>query len=83
MPEITSLRQLNDYWGERVTIELDRLTVLTLVGAGILALKHPDMTGPSSLVIRSTLAQLVPLVYQHVPTEILQEWDRVLGTMFC
>jgi len=80
MPEITQLDELQAYWRERVTIEMDRLTLLTLIGAGVLSLKHPDFVGPSAALVRDALRQMVPLAYEHVPRQVLAEWDRVLGT---
>jgi len=79
----THLQQLNDYWRETVKLDMDRITVLTMIGAGILALQHPQFTGPSAMVLRHTLGQLTALVYEHVPAEMLEEWDRVLRTTFC
>jgi hypothetical protein len=79
----TKLHQLEDYWRETVHLEMDRISVLAFIDAGILALKHPDYTGLDALVLRRNLGRLTGLVCEYVPREILEEWDRVLGTMFC
>lgn len=82
MDQTTYLRELNLYWQERVKLEMDRLTVLTLIGAGVLSLKHPGFVGPSAAIVRDALRQMVPLVWEYVPRATLQEWDEVLGTAF-
>jgi len=82
MPDKIELKELDTYWRERVTVEMDRLTCLVIVGAGILALRHPEYTGPSSLILRDTLRRLVPLCYEPVPEAVLREWDQVLHTSF-
>lgn len=69
---------LDDYWREQVIITCDRITLLAIFGASILALKHPEFTGPSAALLREALKQLVPLVCKGAPVDVLIEWDRIL-----
>lgn len=66
------------YYQEPVTIVLDRITLMCMIGACLLALKHPDFKGPNADMVRTALKELIPFVDLHVPPPVLKEWNDIL-----
>ncbi len=59
-------------------IEISGLDILTVCGAVILVLKHPEYKGtPSADNARRITAQLTSVILDAMPREIVQEWRRV------
>jgi len=63
---------------EDYQIGMTGLQILVIVGHLILALRHPDNTGPSSVVARHIARQLCALICSHVPPNVLAEWQKDL-----
>lgn len=70
----------NYYYDEVVTIELDRLTLLAIVSATLLALKHPEMPQSTRAILNHTLRALIPQVTRYAPPSTLEEWAEILET---
>ena len=70
----------SDYYLETVTIVLDRLTLLTVIMACFLALKHPTIPDTVTVILKDTLKQLLPLVNDYAPNKVLQDWQTILET---
>ncbi len=66
------------YYEEEVTITMQRLTLMCIIGACILALKHPDAPDDVTHIIKTAIRGLTPLVDYYVPDDVLEEWDREL-----
>lgn len=62
------------YYEEEITIQLSRITLLSIVGACVLATKHPDYTGPATELVKSAIRQLAPLVTDYAPPGTIDEW---------
>lgn len=62
------------YYEEEITIQLSRITLLSIIGACVLATKHPDYTGPAADLVKNAIRQLAPLVCRYAPQGTLAEW---------
>lgn len=66
------------YLEEWCNLRLRRIQVLVIVGATILALKHPEYVGPAAETLRRLIRDLSTLVERYMPDDVLAEWERVL-----
>lgn len=71
--------ELAAYYEEHVLISLDRITLMCMVGACILALKHPDIPTSNKSMLKGAILQLLPFIDKHVPDNVLAEWRQALG----
>ena len=71
--------ELAAYYEEHILISLDRLTLMCMVAACILALKHPDIPPSNESMLKGAILQLTPFIDKHVPDDVLTEWRQTLG----
>lgn len=70
----------SQYYEENITIVLDRLTLLTITQACIIALTHPAIPGLVKVMVKDALRQFIPLINEYAPEEVLQRWKRTLDS---
>lgn len=76
---MSQMAEATAYYEEEVTIHLPRINLMCVIGACILALKHPDSTNVSSDTVRTTVRSIVHLVDRYAPDEVIADWDKTLG----
>lgn len=57
--------------------ELDIPSILAIIGSIELALRHPENTGPSTMVARLVAAKMALYLYQYtdaLPPELIRAW---------
>jgi len=67
------------YYTEILPVYISRFQLLALAGAGILALKHPEMPELAAQAVRDVIRQVVPAISAYAPEEVLIEWEQVLN----
>lgn len=67
------------YYTEILPVYISRFQLLALAGAGILALKHPEMPEAAAMAVRDVIRQVVPAISVYAPVEVLEEWEQVLN----
>jgi hypothetical protein len=71
----------SEYYQETVTVYLDRVTLLTITQACMIALTHPAIPGTVMIICKDALKQFIPLVNEYAPKEVLQRWQRTLDSI--
>ncbi len=67
-----------EYYREQVPVVMERIQIMTILGACILALKHPKFPDGAAAMTRDICRQLRVQVDRYVPGDTKAEWDRVL-----
>lgn len=72
------MREQEDYYREQVRVIVPRIQIMGILGACVLALKHPDFPCESAARVRKVCRQLCCVVDRYLPVDVLEEWRLVL-----